>query len=226
MRAWIIGNGPSLRQTPLALLTNENTFGVNAIHLAYEWTDWRPKSLVWTDYAGYTNGTEIIEAQAKQADNGIRCFFRYDYAFNIEPARKSPYPFVHYIKTCFEHVHCDVNSPRRPEAWHFPQVCRYGGSVAVAMQLAVLEGYNPIILLGCDLGYREPRPGEPDPNHFHPDYHSHTDFTWESRDPTLIHAHQQAKRYCDEHGIVVLNATLGGLLEVYPRISLEKALCL
>jgi hypothetical protein len=41
-RAFIIGNGPSLNQTPLEKLDSEYTFGVNKINKMYSNTTWRP----------------------------------------------------------------------------------------------------------------------------------------------------------------------------------------
>ena len=37
-------------------------------------------------------------------------------------------------------------------------------------------------------------------------------------------AYKAAKKYADAHGIKIFNATRGGKLEVFPRISLEEAL--
>ena len=34
--------------------------------------------------------------------------------------------------------------------------------------------------------------------------------------------HTHAKEWCDEHGIQVLNASMGGELEVYPRVDFDS----
>ena len=84
------------------------------------------------------------------------------------------------------------------------------------MQQAVLEGYNPIYLLGADLGFQEGFA-----NHFIPDYHS-----WPREaeravidNETQEEMHTHAKEWCDSHNIQILNATLGGKLEVYKRVD-------
>lgn len=225
-RAFVIGNGPSLVVKDLELLKDENTFAVNAIHLLYNQTDWRPKTVVWIDYTEHTN-TEFVEELAVAADYGGRTILRYDYAYMVEPLRKNTLPFMHYIKLCNEHVAVDVRTEDNllpPTEWHLPAFCRYGGSVHVAMQIAILEGAGEIVLLGCDLGFVAPIDGEPDPNHFDPDYGTHSDFPIENRDATLIHAHELAKKYADGHRVKIYNATRGGLLEVYPRVTLEEIL--
>ena len=37
-----------------------------------------------------------------------------------------------------------------------------------------------------------------------------------------IVAYEEAKRYGDEHGIQIFNATRGGMLEVFPRVNLDS----
>ena len=41
-RLFIVGNGPSLQQTPLSSIQNEYSMGMNKIHEIYTQTDWRP----------------------------------------------------------------------------------------------------------------------------------------------------------------------------------------
>ncbi len=47
-RVFVIGNGPSLRDTPLNLLRNEYTFAMNRIALTYKTTKWRPSFFLCT----------------------------------------------------------------------------------------------------------------------------------------------------------------------------------
>lgn len=37
----------------------------------------------------------------------------------------------------------------------------------------------------------------------------------------MIEGFKVAKKYADEHGINIYNATRGGMLEVFPRVNLE-----
>lgn len=92
------------------------------------------------------------------------------------------------------------------------------------MQEAAREGYNPIVLVGADLGFVPRREGEADENHFAPDYHTRLVEPERARIDTETHIdfHQQAKAWCDAHGIQILNATLGGELEVHPRIDFDS----
>ena len=90
------------------------------------------------------------------------------------------------------------------------------------LQQAVREGFNPIYLLGADLGFvGRDGLGSPDPDHFSPVYNTR----WADRvrahmdNETQVDMHEHAKAWCDERNIQVLNATLGGKLKVYPRVD-------
>jgi hypothetical protein len=98
-----------------------------------------------------------------------------------------------------------------------PQVCAFGSSVNAAIQLAVKAGYGPIYLLGCDMGFTDGGY-----NHFSPVYER-----GESRksefymNGDILWAHKIAFR-CSP--VPIYNCTLGGVLEVYPRKSMEEVL--
>ena len=52
-RAFIVGNGPSLRNTNLDKLIGEVSFGCNNVHLIYKQTKWRPTHYIRGEEAGY-----------------------------------------------------------------------------------------------------------------------------------------------------------------------------
>ncbi len=117
--------------------------------------------------------------------------------------------------------------------WHLPELCRRGGGVSYAIQMAASLGYDPIYLVGCDL-YKY-RPLGPDINHFDPDYGPYKirkstgkemigPAEWDSLNEHLILAHQMALRETAGMGVSVLNATVGGQLEVYPRVDINTVL--
>jgi len=145
------------------------------------------------------------------------------------PANVTPWDSCDTHCAGFKTLEDGTPDPRRPDGWHLDdgrgELCKYGSGYNVMLQQAVLEGYNPIYLLGADLGYVG-RDGleSPDPDHFHPEYNTR----WADRararmdNETQIDMHQHAKAWCDERNIQVLNATLGGELEVYPRVDFEE----
>lgn len=209
-QAFVIGNGPSLAHTPLERLIGETTFAMNRIHLIYPMTIWRPTYYFCLDYTGPTWADDIV-ANAEEAKHS---FVRADRASEVELRRHGfEWPSrISYFWHCRAHLGCNWQSAHRPETWHLPEVCPYGSTLNATVQCAVLMGYGPIYLLGCDLGY---------PGHFHPEYGGHDDFPIEERDRTLQHMHGIMER---SSPVRLYNATLGGSLEEHERIDLEEIL--
>jgi len=151
----------------------------------------------------------------------------------VNPAPWAPEPRrlpdnVHPWDYCVEHNAGQLRAmdgtpdTRRPEGWHLDDgqnvLCKYGSGLATMLQQAYIEGYNPIILVGADLGYVA---GE---NHFIDGYHS-----WdmpegraEIENDTQVDMHTHAREWCDAHGVQILNASLGGELEVYERVEFRS----
>lgn len=223
MRAWIVGNGPSLSKTPLSLLENEVCFAANRINLIYDQTTWRPTHYVRAE------GMELL----KQPDpdiwlEDVRTHILMDnckvwannYFFkrlDIDPQgeyEKLPHPCTHYLT----HYH-DENCPH---LWHFPMVCTFGSSVNVAIQLAVMEGFDEIYLVGCDLGYQDGIP-----SHFVKDYENgYEEMLRPANYANLdtLAAHIVARRSAEMIGVKIYNATIGGQLEVYERRAIHEIL--
>ena len=84
-----------------------------------------------------------------------------------------------------------------------------------AMQLAVYMGFKEIYLIGCDCDYSGER------RHF-------DDFKVENEHPIIdeegkmVMTYETVKRYADEHGIKIYNATRGGKLEVFERVDFDS----
>lgn len=124
---------------------------------------------------------------------------------------------IYWLKDCHHHL-CRIDSPERPDEWHFPQLCSFGGSVNIAMQIAVKKGYDEIVLLGCDLGYKDKKQ-----NHFHPDYEHGGEQPSTDANLNALHGHIQALNWIrrTHSNVKVYNATRGGFLELWERIELE-----
>ena len=85
------------------------------------------------------------------------------------------------------------------------------------MQRAVLDGFDELILLGCDLEYRDRKPSHFDKNYEHggeqPAFYA-------SRN--AFYGHVQGINWIRRKGknVRIYNATRGGLLELWPRVEL------
>lgn len=117
---------------------------------------------------------------------------------------------------------------RHSEGWHDIEnglLCKYGSGLNCMLQQAVIEGYNPIYLLGCDLGFKGVAlTGADDPDHFSPDYNRRVREGYRALmdNETHIDFHTHARDWTEANGFKIYNATPGGELEVYERVDYES----
>ena len=89
--------------------------------------------------------------------------------------------------------------------------------MSTMIQIAVELKYDEIYVVGCDLGYTEHQ----HLNHAIPNYTSDKRDKSNLDNGNMLHLHKMAKR-CSP--VPILNATVGGELEVYPRRDIWKML--
>lgn len=232
-RVFLIGNGPSLANTPLELLKDEYSFAMNRISLIYEKTSWRPSFFICTT-------TNIASSDWKKnifesISLGIPCFVWDELQPHMDIIGN-----INYLKC----THGEKVTEEAPEEWWSfdieKYVCKFGTSMLVALQVAVYMGFNPIYLLGCDLGFKEAKylfrghhklmkilnlkPSVlKDPNHFDQSYGT-PGFDALTLNKNMVAAHKLALKSSEKIGVKIYNATPGGNLNVYPRINLKDAL--
>ena len=215
MRAFIIGNGPSLNQTPLDKLKDEVTFAVNRIHLIYPRTSWRPTYWVLADRSKAPFYVDDILIHVKEGED---CWVRQDFYDDMVAEKGKQFDAVHLYPNC-AHIDADRNPPTE---WHPPEFCIFGGSVPVAIQIAISRGYDELYVLGCDLGYKGNAV-----NHFVADYMPVDNRKVQAAmlaNRTLELAHELAYKECKKLGVKIANAGIGGELRAYPRVRLEDVL--
>lgn len=191
---------------------NAPSIACNRINLIYPRTTWRP-----TIYVHPESIAPDLPYIKENIQAGIECHLGEHYALppkgvmDVEDA-----PNVYWIKECWHHQY-NFDDPELLDEWHLPQLCSFGGSVNVAMQIAVLKGYDELILLGCDLEYRDKKPSHFDPNYEHG---REQPAFYQSRN--ALFGHLQALNWIRrrKRNIRVYNATPGGLLELWDRVDL------
>lgn len=198
MRAWIVGNGESLKDTPLHTI-REDGFACNRIHKIYPVTTWRPTYYVRVEPTFLLGSSQEFFAECRvHIEAGEQCIFPSEWKETL-----GDHPNIEWINTChhykYEHTH-----KKFPGEWHLPFLCDVN-AVTTMMQIAVLKGYSEIILVGCDLVG----------NHFSPDDHGAVETQ------RLQRVHEIAAKSCP---VPVFNATVGGALEAYPRVDV-MSLC-
>lgn len=219
MHAFILGNGPSLNQTPVDKLRDEFTVGINRFNLLD--VDWSPTWWICADL-----GDNELWDWDDVFSRDSEFIFNERHRDTIKPHGDG----VTFIESCKHHAY---QGDEDEWEWHLPKICTRGGGVSIAIQTAVLQGCNPIYLVGCDLYiYRGPGP---DINHFHPDYLSYKvrkstgeelvgPEGWERTNRRLIKAHTMARDSASAIGVSIYNATVGGTLEVYERVDIHEVL--
>lgn len=208
-RCFIIGNGPSLNQTDLTLLKNEYTFGLNRIYLMF------PKLGFTTTYL-----VSVNELVIRQCADEIQ---------QLPLPKFIPWRLRDVIKADDQTIF--MRPVQRTKFSKSPTYCLYeGGTVTyVAMQLAYYMGFQQVILIGVDHNFVTQGPANQevvstgqDPNHFSGEYFG-KGFRWQL--PDLVsseQSYQLARTTYERAGRQIIDATVGGKLTVYPKVSYES----
>ena len=216
-RCFVLGCGPSLSKINLDLIANEVSFAMNNICLIYPQTKWRP-TYYWSSTQSLNKYPKWLEWGKEAISYGQPSFI----------GNESPIPDAPNT------IRLNIFSVRKParDTWALPaaiwttdaakQIYHYRMSAYGLMQLVQYMGCNPVYMLGFDNNWIAGGP-----NHFSPDYEA--GFEW--NEEYVAHetfwqgyAHKKIKMYMDHLGIDVYDCTVGGSLEVYPRVNLEDIL--
>jgi hypothetical protein len=207
-RCFIIGNGPSLRQTDLNKLRGEFTFGLNRIYLLF------PELGFSTTYLVSVNDLVLEQCAAEMHDLYTQKFitWRARRWFNHDP-------MVTYLDTDFtgEENFCPTITGRLFEGFTVTYV---------ALQLAYHMGFEQAILVGVDHTFITQGPANQaiisqgdDPNHFAPNYFG-KGFKWQLPDLAgSERAYTLAREAYAHTGRQVLDATVGGKLTIFPKVD-------
>jgi len=205
-RAFIIGNGPSLKQTDLSKLKDESTFGLNRIYLMF------PELGFGTTYFASVNDLVIGQCINDISALPMPKFLSWR-SHRFFPAGPLPATFLYttYDNPAFAR---DV----RHRVWESATV------TYVALQLAFHMGFAQVILVGVDHNSNVPGKANTtivsqgdDPNHFHPGYFG-KGFRWQLPDfETSEIGYRLARQAYEADGRQVLDATIGGKLTVFPK---------
>lgn len=208
-RCFIVGNGPSLKVTDLSKLKNEFSIGSNRIFLAEEELGFKPSMLL------SVNDLVVQQSVEELAALQIPKFFSWRARQWITPDE-----FTHFIYTTYTTP--SFAKDARGRIWE-------GGTVTnVALQLAYHFGFKQVILIGVDHNYVDK--GKPnstvesqgdDPNHFSVKYFG-KGFQWQLPDlKAWEDGYRMVRKAYESDGREVLDATIGGKLQVFKKVDYE-----
>jgi len=248
-RCWIMGNGPSLREMELNLFEAEVVFASNAAYLLFPAINWRPKYYSCVDTRVLPDSVVDITAML-QENPGMQGFFpeelpQYDGSGKTIPTRSlfPPLENIHFFK---QRPMIKKQLPSSAFTIGAGAVLCSPKTVTIAlMQIAVIMGFSDIYLFGCDTSYTIPAsvlqsgravPGKPgekllltstqndDPNHFTTSYFGAGKKWHHPKTDQMIRHYNLAKEVLDSAGVAVYNATVGGSLDVFPRVDYREIL--
>ena len=210
-RCFIIGNGPSLKQTDLTRLRGETTFGMNRIYLAF------PGMGFATSYYVSVN-TLVIE----QCADEIRHLTMPKFLTWRSRRWMAGDPGVVFLDTDYTDPATFARDARR-------RIFEGSTVTYVALQLAYHMGFKEVILIGVD--HRFSTQGAPnstvvarggDPDHFSPAYFG-PGFRWQLPDLDASEAaYRLARGAFEAEGRRIVDATVGGRLTVFPKEAYDS----
>jgi hypothetical protein len=219
MRAFVIGNGPSLKKMDLEPLRREYTFGSNRIYLAFEELGFS------TTFLCASAKHIIAQFGHEMADAGCdEVFLSHRYVHSKELPRTVT-TFLSRERAAFG---------EDPLFWGFHDA---GTVTNTAIQLAYYFGFYEVVLIGVDHHFvttgpvagkvlskpsTDARPDTvvsegDDPNHFTANYFG-PGVTWELPDWAAMEAgYSRAREHFERNGRRIVDATVGGKLTVFPK---------
>lgn len=226
-RAFVIGNGPSLKGQDLAPLGDERTFAVNAFYRHPILDVWHPT------YYAVTDGQLFVD------DAGAAAFFD-----ELRPLTSTFFAPIEYVDVIDELGYLPSNTHYLAQNGFLAStplrevdltrvIPSANTVVQTAIMIAIYMGFREIVLLGCDHNWLD------DPQsagHFYrgktaehladnqenallSDYYALLTYV---RNMWRGYRHLQA--VTERAGVRIVNATDGGRLDVFERVPLEVVL--
>lgn len=209
-RCFLLGNGPSLNRTDLGRLRDEVTFGLNRIYLKFDEIGYETSYLMC-----------INRHVLRQFADDLRALGTTRFLASACGDRFTPGEQLLLLPT----VHA-VGFARRPVR----RGVHEGGTVTfAALQLAYFMGFSEVVLVGVDHRFQTSGPAnrlvratEEDPDHFAPDYFG-AGVEWQLPDlEASERSYRIARRAFEDDGRRIVDATVGGALEVFPKADFER----
>jgi len=210
-RCFVVGNGPSLRNTDLSLLDGEFTLGMNRIYLAFEEYDFKTSCLVSVN--------DLVLEQCYQEMRALELP-------KFVTWRARPY-FEAGTDTLF--LDTDYTMPADFNGDATGRLFEGFTVTYVCLQLAYFMGFSEAILIGVDHNFVTKGPANAtvtstgdDPNHFAANYFG-KGFRWQLPDlEGSEQAYHMAKHAWEADGRRIVDATVGGKLTVFPKVDYQS----
>ena len=211
-RCFVVATGPSLTLDDIKLLDNEYTFAMNSICKLYPDTDWRPSFYGIQDENVYAELEEILKKEDGVifASSNLARRFSLPDNFIVYPLN-SKYNYFDFRYSDKLHVKFSSNS--------YSEVYDAYSITFSLLQIAIYMGFKEIYLIGADCNQKVGQK-----NHFIDMKHVENGDKLLTSAKRNIFSHAEFYKFAKSKNIKIYNATRGGALEVYPRVTLEEVL--
>lgn len=209
---FIIGNGPSLNEIDLNRLNDFHTIGLNKIFLIF--------SKVNLELSYHVAVNPYVIAQSVEEINNLKCpsFLSYTSAVKNGVFGNN----IFFLGDMF---------PNQLFYKDLTEGVRQGHTVTfVAMQLAYYMGFKRVFLVGVDHNFfQDGQPNEKqlmsseDLNHFDPNYFKGMEWQLADLEGSEM-SYLIAKYQFERNGRIILDATKGGKLEVFDKLSFNESI--
>lgn len=212
-RCFVILTGPSLTLEDVNMLKNETTFAVNSCIRLFDKTSWRPSYYVITDRLVY----QSIGKELEESDLSCPIFYsRNGLGRKINKANALPFKalyFYHFINF--------ITNGKSTLGWSndiSKGIADAPSCVYAVMQIAYYMGFTEVYVIGADCNYSG--------SNQHSNVANYTPKVRISKNAGnhVLKAWRSIKKHITKKDIKVYNATRGGMLELFPRVSLEEIL--
>lgn len=209
-KAVILCNGPSLLKTDFSLLKDTFTVGINKINLLFDEHDFRPSLIIAFDSLLNQQNIDFLKN-----NKTIPKILTYSSKAQIGSSREDLVYAYHTPDVSFCYDPTLSLSDR-------------GHTVYFALQMLYFMGFDKIALIGADHNYTDLAPQEltyntaNDAFHFHKDYHKAGTITQNADRLAIEMNYRDARIAYEKQNRKIYNATDGGALNIFERISLEE----
>ncbi len=211
----IVGNGPSLNSTPLDKFQDVRSIGMNKIDLLYARTSWRPNLVVCA------NNLVARQNQDSWVAAGIPVYLSWKCRHFIRRELREKYSY--FLSSTSNGFSTDITEG----------IGTAGTVTYTALQFAYFMGADPIVIVGVDHSFSGAQDGREnviekrtgiDQDHFDPHYFAHGQMWGIPNLPLSERAYATARHAFESDGRLVVDATVGGKLTVFDKISINEAI--
>ena len=225
-RVFLIGNGPSLAETDLNLLKNENTIAMNRISMIYGANnDWRPTYYLFssTNVKDENWGKEWLSSVHSAISEPLtKAFIASVFKPYIDPNDK--FNQVKWFDSLSE-TRPNYMGEITKESFStniVDKIDKTGTTMNLALQLSYHMGFSEIVFVGADLGWTKDLGSKHDPNHFDSNYRANISNPYKANSQ-MRNVHKLALSIFKKNkpDVKIYNASVKTVLDTYPIIKFK-----